>query len=131
MGPYNVTKAGVIGLSETLRSELSPDHIGVTVLCPFFVETNLDKAQSHTDDFQLQLHVTAAQNARMSADEVTRIALRAARRGRLYSIPQLSARLWWLDKRISPTVQNSAIAFLYKMGVARPLVMWLARHGLT
>jgi NAD(P)-dependent dehydrogenase (short-subunit alcohol dehydrogenase family) len=36
MSPYNVTKAGVISLSETLRGELKGSNIGVTVVCPTF-----------------------------------------------------------------------------------------------
>ena len=41
MGPYNVTKSGVIALSETLAAELAPHGVGVTVLCPVFFKTNL------------------------------------------------------------------------------------------
>ncbi len=40
MAPYNTTKAAVIALSETLRSEL-PAGIGVTVVCPMFFNTHL------------------------------------------------------------------------------------------
>lgn len=43
MGPYNVTKAAVVALSETLAGELSGD-LGVTVLCPFFFKTNIAKS---------------------------------------------------------------------------------------
>jgi NAD(P)-dependent dehydrogenase (short-subunit alcohol dehydrogenase family) len=32
--PYNAAKFGIVGLSETLRMELAPLHIGVSVLCP-------------------------------------------------------------------------------------------------
>jgi NAD(P)-dependent dehydrogenase (short-subunit alcohol dehydrogenase family) len=38
---YNVVKAGVISLSETLRLELEPDGIAVTVVCPSFFRTGL------------------------------------------------------------------------------------------
>jgi NAD(P)-dependent dehydrogenase (short-subunit alcohol dehydrogenase family) len=130
MAPYNITKAGVIGLSETLRTELAPDHIGVTVVCPLFFETNLDKTASYTEDFQHEFHVSAAENARMTADDVARIALRAARRGRLYAVPQLSAKLFYVTKRLSPRLYSGTLTFLYKTGVARPLVMWMARHGM-
>src|SRR5690606_11174933 len=41
MSSYNVTKAGVVSLSETLRHELAPYGIGVTVVCPSFFQTNL------------------------------------------------------------------------------------------
>lgn len=41
MASYNVAKAGVISLSESLRFELDSDGIGVTVVCPEFFKTNL------------------------------------------------------------------------------------------
>lgn len=41
MVSYNMTKAAAISMSETLRSELSPYKIGVSVVCPTFVHTNL------------------------------------------------------------------------------------------
>ncbi len=43
MGPYAVSKAGVIALSETLRAELelAGAPIGVSVLCPGFTDTNV------------------------------------------------------------------------------------------
>jgi NAD(P)-dependent dehydrogenase (short-subunit alcohol dehydrogenase family) len=40
-GPYNVTKYGVVALSEGLRNELSPRGIGVSVLCPGFIRTQI------------------------------------------------------------------------------------------
>jgi NAD(P)-dependent dehydrogenase (short-subunit alcohol dehydrogenase family) len=39
--PYNVSKYGVVALSEGLRNELGPRGIGVSVLCPGFVRTNI------------------------------------------------------------------------------------------
>jgi NAD(P)-dependent dehydrogenase (short-subunit alcohol dehydrogenase family) len=41
MSSYNVTKAGVISLSDTLRTELEPYGVHTTVVCPAFVRTNL------------------------------------------------------------------------------------------
>jgi NAD(P)-dependent dehydrogenase (short-subunit alcohol dehydrogenase family) len=38
---YNVTKYGVVALSEGLRPELAPRGIGVSVLCPGFVNTGI------------------------------------------------------------------------------------------
>jgi len=40
--PYNATKAAVIALSETLRSELAPSKIGITAVCPMFFNTPRD-----------------------------------------------------------------------------------------
>ncbi|MGD9882487.1 SDR family NAD(P)-dependent oxidoreductase [Reyranella sp.] len=39
--PYNVSKYGVVALSEGLRGELAPRGIGVSVLCPGFIRTQI------------------------------------------------------------------------------------------
>src|SRR6185312_4294812 len=41
MAAYNVSKAGVLSLSETLAAELAGTPVRVTVLCPTFVKTNI------------------------------------------------------------------------------------------
>jgi len=46
MGPYNATKYAVVGYSEGLKNELMPHKIGVSVLCPGWVNTNI-----HTTGF--------------------------------------------------------------------------------
>lgn len=39
--PYSVTKYGVVALSEALRLELAPRGVGVSVLCPGLIRTNI------------------------------------------------------------------------------------------
>jgi NAD(P)-dependent dehydrogenase (short-subunit alcohol dehydrogenase family) len=41
VGAYSVAKFGVTALGEQLRRELEPHGVGVTVLCPGYVQTNL------------------------------------------------------------------------------------------
>jgi NAD(P)-dependent dehydrogenase (short-subunit alcohol dehydrogenase family) len=41
LGAYTISKFGVVGLSEVLRSELAPHGVGVSVLCPGMVVTRL------------------------------------------------------------------------------------------
>jgi NAD(P)-dependent dehydrogenase (short-subunit alcohol dehydrogenase family) len=43
--PYSVSKYGVVALSEGLRLELAPRGIGVSVLCPGFVRTQIMNSQ--------------------------------------------------------------------------------------
>ena len=43
--PYNVSKYGVVALSEGLRGELAPRGIGVSVLCPGFIKTQIFESQ--------------------------------------------------------------------------------------
>jgi NAD(P)-dependent dehydrogenase (short-subunit alcohol dehydrogenase family) len=46
MGPYNASKAAVVAVSETLLFELEDEgsNVGVTVLCPSWVRTNISQA---------------------------------------------------------------------------------------
>ena len=49
---YNVSKYGVIGLSEGLRNELAPRNIGVSVLCPGFIRTQIiDSVRNRPERF--------------------------------------------------------------------------------
>lgn len=50
---YNVTKYGVVALSEGLRVELAPRGIGVSVLCPGFIRTRIaESARNRPERFQ-------------------------------------------------------------------------------
>jgi NAD(P)-dependent dehydrogenase (short-subunit alcohol dehydrogenase family) len=44
MAVYATSKAAVITLSECIRDDLAPDHIGVTVLCPGPVKSNIHES---------------------------------------------------------------------------------------
>jgi NAD(P)-dependent dehydrogenase (short-subunit alcohol dehydrogenase family) len=49
---YNVSKYGVVALSEGLRQELAPRGIGVSVLCPGFIRTHIaDSTRNLPDRF--------------------------------------------------------------------------------
>ncbi|HEX9258203.1 MAG TPA: SDR family NAD(P)-dependent oxidoreductase [Acidimicrobiales bacterium] len=45
IGPYNASKFAVVAISETLRAELEGTGVGVSVLCPGFVRTNIFTSQ--------------------------------------------------------------------------------------
>jgi NAD(P)-dependent dehydrogenase (short-subunit alcohol dehydrogenase family) len=52
LGPYAVAKYGVVALAETLRREIRQHNIGVSVLCPLRVETNIGNSErNRTADF--------------------------------------------------------------------------------
>jgi short-subunit dehydrogenase len=44
LGIYNTTKYAVVGLSETLQKDLRGYDIGVSVLCPMGVHTNIRRS---------------------------------------------------------------------------------------
>ena len=45
LGPYCVSKYGVVALAEVLQRELRAHHIGVSVLCPMRVATNIGHSE--------------------------------------------------------------------------------------
>ena len=131
MAPYNTTKAAVIALTETLRSELSPFKIAVTVVCPMFFNTHLLDDMRYTDEFETEFAHATFDNARMSADEVAQAVLKAIEKKRLYAIPQRSGRVLWALKRMRPGLYHGALAFFNRYKMGRPLFMWMARKGLV
>ena len=44
---YSATKFGVVAVSESLRAELAPKGVGVSILCPGFVNTNIIHSHRH------------------------------------------------------------------------------------
>jgi NAD(P)-dependent dehydrogenase (short-subunit alcohol dehydrogenase family) len=136
MAPYNVSKAAVISLSETLKTELAPSHIGVTVLCPMVFDTNLLETMRHaadpeTDEFVAAFWRPAFANARMSADRVAEAAITAVEKGRLYCVPQPTGKFHWSQKRIMPSFYYGLFAWMNKLGWLQPLEKWMARNGLV
>ncbi len=118
MSPYNVTKAGVISLSETLRGELKGSNIGVTVVCPTFFKTNLmDQARS-TDEHQLKMGEAFFNKFSFGTTEsVSRATLKAIKKNKLYVLPQPDSKLFWFMKRMTPNTYYNVNAFLYSRGI--------------
>ncbi len=136
MAPYNASKAAVVSLSETLKTELAPANIGITVLCPMVFNSNLLETMRHaadpeTDQFVSDFWRPAFANARMPADRVAELAIRAVEQGRLYCLPQLSAKMHWTQKRMMPSFYYGLFAWMNKLGRLGPLERWLARNGLV
>lgn len=119
MAAYNVSKAGVLSLSETLAAELSGTGIGVTVLCPTFVKTNIVEsgritAQS-SDAANLLMRWTG-----LSAGRVARDCLDTHDRGGLYCMPQLDAKIGWNIKRFAPETFTRTIGLAFRASAALP-----------
>ncbi len=74
---YNVVKAGVYALSETLRCELAADNIGVSVVCPAFFQTKLTDSMLGTDE-KIKSQINRwMQNSKYTADDVAQMILNA------------------------------------------------------
>ena len=82
IGPYNVSKHGVVALSETLHAEMLAEAtgVGVTCLCPGLVSTNiLDSERNRPERLQDHPGVDAAWDSDLvagGAESETRAAIR-------------------------------------------------------
>jgi NAD(P)-dependent dehydrogenase (short-subunit alcohol dehydrogenase family) len=101
MAAYNVSKAGVLSLSETLAAELSGSAVKVTVLCPTFVKTNIiesGRIPERTTHFANKVMRWTG----LSPEKVARVCLDTHDRGELYCMPQIEAKIGWNIKRLVP-----------------------------
>ena len=114
MGAYNVSKAAVLALSETLAAELSGTGVGVTVLCPTFVKTNIVNPDT-MHEAAARLATTAMKWTGVSADSVARSALDALDRGQLHAVPQLDAKVIWQAKRLLPGTYTRALGIVERI----------------
>ena len=114
MAAYNVSKAGVLSLSETLAAELSGTGIAVTVLCPTFVKTNVFTDGRITPG-SMNLSQQLARWTGVSAEGVATRTLDAHDRGNLYVVPQLDAKVVWHLKRHVPALYARGAGLLGRL----------------
>lgn len=114
MSAYNVTKAGVRALSETLFAELKRDNIRVNVLCPTLVPTNIIKDGRIPERYSRLANHALMNYAMTTSDAVARLTLNRLDKGELYTTPQVDAKLFWLMKRASPDLYARFLGFSYR-----------------
>ena len=110
MGSYNVAKAGVVALSETLKVELGRYGIGVTVACPAFFQTNLTESIRAPQPGMDKVINQLMSKSTLSADDVASAVIRGAERGELVVAPHKLERRMWLLKRFAPDQYYKLIA---------------------
>ena len=100
LGPYCVAKYGVVALAEVLAREVKSHDIGVSVLCPMIVSTNIGTSERNRAA-EYGGPVEAAPNpgspppaagAVLDGDEVARLTVDAVVANRLYVLPHSGAR---------------------------------------
>lgn len=110
MSSYNVTKAGVVSLSETLRHELSSYGIGVTVVCPSFFQTNLaDTLRTSEQGMDSTVRKLLA-GGKLSADQVAQKIVRGANKNTFMVLPHIEGKALYLIKRYAPFLYNRGLA---------------------
>lgn len=102
MGAYNVTKAAVIALSETLYGELRPHGVAVSVLCPTFFKTDLMSSFRSPTPGARKKAEAFFKRSKVSADDVAVASIAGLEAGRLHILPMADARAVWRLKRLWP-----------------------------
>ncbi len=103
MAPYNLTKAAVVALSETMYADLAGEGVGVSVLCPSFFPTNLTKSPRTSTDGKLhRAAMRLVEKGGATAQDVARAALAGCAAGTLHITPMLDVTWGWRLKRAAP-----------------------------
>ena len=100
---YCASKFALFGLTEALKSELKPDRIGVSILCPPDTDTPGFEVENRNKPPETQAVSEGA--GLMEPEEVARALIKGMRKGKFFIGPG-SARSLYLLKRYMPFVVN-------------------------
>lgn len=107
LGPYCVAKYGVVALAEVLQKELREDGIGVSVLCPMRVATNIGRSERNRSEAYGGAAVSPPSDEQdeepgednrdlagriLDVDDVAGMVIRAIDDGELYILPHEESR---------------------------------------
>ena len=103
---YTSSKFGLVGFSESLRAEYGRRGLGVTALCPGFVDTRLFETASIGEDrTEPKLPPSWLLG---STEKIANRTIKAIYRNRAVEIPQFYARAAFYAKRLIPGVLDWA-----------------------
>lgn len=102
MSNYNVAKAGVVALSESLLVELKPQGLDVHVVCPSFFQTNLlDSFRGPTPAMKAQV-AKLLDSSPISAAQVADYIYAQVQAGQFLILPHEAGRDAWALKQRDP-----------------------------
>ena len=102
MASYNVAKAGVFSLSESLRAEVFDEGVDVTVACPAFFRTNLLESFRGPDPTAKATVARIMERATVTAEDVANDIYQATMNGRFLVISHPDSRWQYRVKRAAP-----------------------------
>jgi short-subunit dehydrogenase len=103
---YSTTKFGLVGFSESLRHECGRMGLGVTALCPGFVDTNLFSSAPLGKD--LRASKQPPRWTLITPEKVAKRAIRAIYRNQRIVVMQPMSWLLYLIKRFTPGLLDRA-----------------------
>ena len=120
MSNYNVAKAGVVALSESLLVELRDQGVGVHVVCPSFFQTNLlDSFRGPTPAMKAQVG-KLLESSPISAADIAAYIFDQVEKGAFMILPHEMGRMAWAVKQQNPQTIYDEMANMAKKMRAKP-----------
>lgn len=113
MSPYNITKAAVISLSESLKNELIHTNINIICPTPYFFRSNIISKSRGSKDI-LQKAAEVVNNAKMDAREAATHVMKAIDKKTFASKFPFEAKALWTIKKWFPFIYKSIVKKLAK-----------------
>lgn len=104
MTSYTAVKAAVVAISESLRWELEPFGVGVSVISPSFFRTNLSSSLNTSDPAAAGFASKLIDRSERGADEIAAAVMAALDVGEFLILPDPDARKSYRGKRLLPAV---------------------------
>jgi short-subunit dehydrogenase len=120
---YNTAKFGLVGFTESLRTEYGVQGVGVTALCPGLVRTNLFTSSMSNGHEQQK---TPPRWTTTTPEKVARAAVRAIRSNRGRVVMEPFARVMFAFKRFLPGVMDMAMHIGRARQTEKRLAYWQA-----
>ncbi|MFS2161821.1 SDR family oxidoreductase [Pseudomonas sp. Pseusp122] len=110
MSNYNVAKAGVVALSESLMIELRQQEVDVHVVCPSFFQTNLlDSFRGPTPAMKAQVG-KLLESSPISASDIAAYIYDQVAQGEFMILPHEQGRMAWQLKQKNPQLLYDEMA---------------------
>ena len=116
---YCTSKFGMVGFSEALRNEFGRLGLGVTALCPGFVQTNLftnAPLEENATEHKLPPKIITT-----TPERVAKAAIKAIYRNRRMVVMEPFARFLYATKRFAPWLMDAIFQFGRKKKIARKM----------
>lgn len=110
MGSYSATKAAIVAFSETLKLELAPFGVGVSVLCPAFVSTNLHTSLLDEQQSMQEAVTKLVQGGNLTAENVAEQTFKAVQAEKFMIITHAEGKKAWRLKRWLPNTYYKMMA---------------------
>ncbi len=127
LAAYTASKFGLVGFSESLRAEYGRAGLGVTALCPGFVDTNLFATAPLGADRQQQK--LPPRWMLTTPEKIAKRAIKAIYRNQAQVVMQPYAKLAHLGKRFFPGLYDWANHLSRKRAKNQPVVVQRPMDG--